>query len=474
MIPKLLNSTIDSLDLRLFSHSAASAWLTSQIPDFRQYKNNFDYSKNSEPFYIDFPDLGRFKLLHVGHPPYEFVFSNEEVGEIYLAAPEKFLSKFSINTGQLFLNFRSKFLQCQSDDYGLVDEFVANCFSNFFGKFLNSWVKVSRADLAADFSGVSFDWQDLSKLSTRARKKEGLNSFCSFSDLEEVRGILSELRPQTGNKGVSNVTSQNNHYEKLTPKHLDILLELTDRALNDGSVSRAIFAKNLQTAYIGRFGSKLYSRIYLKSAEIKVSGKDYLEPYWLEKGCQKEDSVWRVEFSLSGDFLKEFHDLESGDNLHHWQDFKKNIPKIWNYCTKDWMRHTTSENSLNSRSPNSEFWDCVTTAFPQDLNFCRLPIPAPPSEFLAAQILAQAKGCLRTFAALIIGGYNRAFGTGEKWADQEEVMQILIDEIGNDLNKDITFQQIQDRRSKYGCDDFSDTAFSAALRKSRMNLGKGS
>jgi hypothetical protein len=177
---------------------------------------------------------------------------------------------------------------------------------------------------------------------------------------------------------------------------------------------------------------------------------------------------------LSGDFLKEFHDLESGDNLHHWQDFKKNIPKIWNYCSKDWLRHTTAENSLNSRSPNSEFWDSVSTAFPEASDYHRASIPAPPSESLAAQILAQAKGCIRTFAALIIGGYNRAFGNGEKWNDQEEIFSILIDEIGNDLNTDITFQEIQERRAKYGCDDFSDTAFSAALRKSRMNLGKGS
>ena len=504
----LLNQTLDSLDLRLYSHSLPSTFTTSNLKEWREYKENFDYSKTQEECFFDFPLIGRFKLLPVGHAPYEFVLSNEEIAEIYVLNPDKFSTKFSKNTGQIFINFRSKFLQCQTDDYGLVDQICQNFYNLFFADIRSIYCKVSRADLAADCGSVSFGWQDLNNLCTRSRKKDGLSSFCTLKDLQEVRAILSKLRPLTGNKGASNDTSAKNHTEVpiLTTKQIDILLELTSQAIDDPSMSRAIFGQDLETAYIGRFGSKIYARIYRKSNEIKISGKDYLESYWQEKGWQQGDPVWRTEFSLSGDFLKEFliSDLnnedfiaiasnsfysgeeksfkkittetytECGTNLHDWHNFKNNIHRLWTYCTQNWLRHTTGENSLNSRSPNSPFWDCVCSAFEPDRNFCRLPLPAPPTESLAAQLLAQAKGCLKTFSALIIGGYNRAFGNGEYWADQKDIIPIMISEISKDLNHDINLSEIQARRSVYGCDDFSDTAFTAALRQHRMRLGRGS
>ena len=470
----LLNQTLDSLDLRLFSQSSFSFEFSSQLNAWRNFKENYDFA-NPKPYFENFNGLGTFELLPRGHSPYEFTFVNEEIGQIYLMNPDKFSTKFAINTGQFYINFRSKYLQCQSDDYGLVNQFVENLFSNFYDKLRNTWVKVSRSDLACDVGGAKFNWQDLTQLCARSRKKDGLSSFCTLQDLEEVRGVLSRLAPQNDNKGGCNRTSDKIHLEgvELTTKQLGILLELTNRAIDDPSMSRAIFGQDLQTAYIGRFGSKIYARIYLKSQEIKNSGKEYLTKFWQEKGWQEDDQVWRAEFSLSGDFLKEFH---AGDdlNLHHWQDFQNHLDKLWTYCTSDWLRHTTSENSTNSRSPNSEFWDCVSSAFAKDQNFCRLPLPAPPSETLAMQILAQAKGCLKSFAALIIGGFQSAYAQGEKDWNQKEYLELLINSVSQELHAEISIDDISERRSHYGCDEFSDTQFSAAIRAQRIRLGRGS
>lgn len=506
-MPQLLNQTLDSLDLRLFSHSAPNLGLTTEFQEWRNYKENFEHGK-TEPYFVDFLGLGRFQLLHRGHSPYEFTFVNEEIGQIYLVNPDKFSTKFAINTGQIYINFRSKYLQCQSDDYSLVDRFVSSCFDNFFQQLRNTWVKVSRADLACDVSGIKFNWQDLSLLCSRSRKLDGLSSFCTLSDLKEVRDVLSKLKPQIDNKGASNDTSPKFQTEAVTlnSKQISILQELVVQAIDSPSLSRAIFGKDLQTAYIGRFGSKIYARIYLKSEEIKINGKEWLTKIWENFGWQQGDQVWRTEFSLSGDFLKEFliSDLNQDDfislatssfydgqdksfkqitteayascgtNLHHWQDFKNNFYRLWTYCTRDWLRHTTGENSLNSRSPNSEYWDCVQSAFDKDLNFCRLPLPAPPSESLAAQLLAQAKGCLKTFSALIIGGWKMAYGNGLDDWHQKDFFHQMLDTISEDLKEDISFQDIEDRRNLYGCDDFTDTQFSTALRIHRMKLGRGS
>jgi hypothetical protein len=466
--PKLLNQTLDSLYLRLFSCSPPSAWLSSQIEKWREYKENYDYS--GQKLYIDLPLLGKFQLLYVGHTPYEFVLTNPEIGDIRLFNPHKFIGKAAIQTGQIYLDFRSKYLQCQTDDYGLIDQFIENTFDLFFQTKSNHWAKVSRADLAADFLGVDFQWSDLTKLCTRSRKKDGLTSFCSISDLQTVLDLLSSSKPQTCNKGGCNDSSQEFHTIKLTQSQLNILVDLTSQAVDDPTLSRAIFQKDLQTAYIGRFGSKIYARIYTKSAEIKISGKDYLESFWKEKGWQEGQKVTRVEFSLSGDFLNEF--WATDDNSQHWQNFRDNFSQIWTYCTSNWLRHTTGENSLNSRSPNSEFWDCVQTAFLPDHNFCRLPLPAPPTESLAGQLIKQGKGCFKTVAALIFGGFHKAFGYDQQ--DQKELLRVMLTELGNELHEDISFADIEERRDRYGCDEFSDTEFSHALRKHRMKLGVGS
>lgn len=476
----LLNQTIDSLYLRLFSCSSPSIWLQSQLEIWRQYKQDFSYSEPSE-HYIDLPNLGRFRLLHCGHSPYEFVLVNPEICDIRIYNPDKFLGKSAIQTGQIYLDFHSKYLQCQTDDYGLIDDFIENIYNLFYQATIAQWAKVSRVDLASDFSGFDFNWDDLNKFATRARKIDGLTTEQTLRQLEELNSMLvnaSMNQPLVCDKGGCNDTSLKTHTNEITnvttinfdDKQLTLLMNLVVDALNHPHLERVISTKFLQTAYIGRFGSKLYARIYNKSNEIKISGKDYLFSYWKEKGWQEGDQVTRAEFSLSGDFLKEFWATDENSQL--WTNFRSNIRQIWTYCTSNWLRHTTGENSLNSRSLNSEFWDCVTTAFDTDRNFLRMPLPAPPTETLAGQLLMQAKGCIKTFAALIIGGYHKAFGF--KHDEQIDYLSILVTEIGNDLQRDITFQDITHRRDRYGCDEFSDTAFSAALRKHRMKLGRGS
>ena len=471
----LLNQTIDSLYLRLFSCSPCSQYLQNSLVDWRSYKENYDYA-HPEKFFVDLPNLGRFRLLPCGHTPYEFVLTNDEIGDIRLYNPEKFISKSAIETGQLYIDFRSKYLQCQTDDYGLVSQFLENCYKIFFQtKTETAWIKVSRVDLAADFKDFDFTWQDLNLLCTRARKKDGLNTFASISDLEAVRDVLSKHLPQMCDKGGDKDSSPKIDFKeiKLTSSQIQILLELTNHAIDNPLLSRAIFGKELQTAYIGRFASKIYARIYVKSNEIKLSGKDYLYAYWKEKGWTDREKVIRVEFSLSGDFLKEF--WASDDNSQSWEYFKENINALWTYCTSDWLRHTTGENSLNSRSPNSEFWDCVSSAFNPDHNFLRLPVPAPPTESLAGQLFAQAKGCIKSGISLIVGGYQMAFGRKDSpdWSTSG-IVSILVEELAKELHDDITLEDIADRRSHYGCDEFSDTQFSAALRKHRLKLGRGS
>lgn len=464
----LLNRLIDSLYLRVGSRSIASAWLLSHLQDFRDYKENFDYSK-PEPFYLEFSNLGKFRLLPSGNAPYEFVFTNPEICDIRFFNPEKFISTAALQTGQIYLDFHSKYLQSLQGNYSIISQFIADIKSLCFQFESSHFAAISRADLAADFSGFGLGWDDLKLFATRARKIDG---FAAGEDAESILSSLDTLIPRMCDKGGDNASFTENSQIPLTLSvdQYKLIRELLDNEINTPFLDRVICRKNLQTIYIGRFASKLYARLYTKSKEIKVSQKEYMRDIWLAAGWNTEDEVVRTEFSCSGDFLREF--FVNGVELRDWYHFIENIPQLWSYLTTNWLRHTTGENDVISRSPNSEFWETVQIAFEYSPNFERSPKPAPPSETLVGQLFAQARGCIKTGTALILGGYHKAFGYPK--SEQIEYLEILLDEIGKELKEEITFQDIEERRDFYGCDEFSDTMFSAALRKHRLKLGRGS
>jgi len=483
MIPdlKILNQTIDSLYLRLFSCSEPSAFLDNLAAEMRLYKQDFSYSEPSV-YFVDLPNLGRFEVISHGHAPYEFILTNPEICDIRIWNTDRFISPAAIDTGHIYLDFHSKYLQCQSDDYGLVDDFIKNIFELFYINIIGDWAKVSRADLAVDIQGFDFLWEDLQKFAKRSRKIDALSTEDYYlSQLGEIQEKI--LKPQMCDKGGSNFTSLKIQHEtdtgntllELNPEQLAALKELLNLELNSPSLTRLIFAKKLQTCYFGRFGSKLYARTYIKDREIKISGKEFLKDFWLANGWDNESQVVRHEFSMSGDFLREFHcdPVISRDGCLHWKDFKRAIPQIWIYLTSDWLRHTTAENSLNSRSPNSEFWDCVSSAFsPATPIYQRESIPPLASEKLAGQIISQAIGCIRTASALIIGGWAKAY----HWlsGEQEDYLPELLHALSDEILDSIQFTDIKAKRDHYGIDEFTDTQFSAALRRDKLKLGRGS
>jgi hypothetical protein len=312
MIPlKLLNQTIDSLNLRLYSCSAPSPFLESLTPEMRLFKEDYRYDSPSQ-YFVDLPNLGRFEVLHKGNTPYEFVLMNKEIADIRVFNPDKFISKAAIDTGHLYINFHSKYLQCQSDDYHQVDDFVENCFQLFYQNKTADWCKVSRADLACDVQGFDFNWQDLKKFAKRSRKLEPMTL---QEYIDDINAIFDLITPQMYDKGGCNDTSLKSHTDEetgnltitLNPSQIASLSRLLKSEANNPELTRLIMTEEIQTCYFGRFGSKLYARLYNKSREIVISGKEFLRDIWLSNGWDGESKVVRSEFSLAGEFLREFH-----------------------------------------------------------------------------------------------------------------------------------------------------------------------
>lgn len=79
------------------------------------------------------------------------------------------------------------------------------------------------------------------------------------------------------------------------------------------------------------FGGVISGRLYDKTEEIKESGKYYLKTIWQEKGWSEGQRVWRLEFQLERQFLKQM-------SVNGLSDFIDVSNDIWRYCTDDWLR----------------------------------------------------------------------------------------------------------------------------------------
>ncbi len=101
----------------------------------------------------------------------------------------------------------------------------------------------------------------------------------------------------------------------------------------------------------------LSARIYDKTAEIKVSQKEWFRDYWLKEDWDGETTVIRCEFQARRDFLK---DME----VNTFEDLIERLADIWRYCTHDWLRICHVGSATNqARWKCKEFWQIIQNSF---------------------------------------------------------------------------------------------------------------
>ena len=106
---RVLNVVVDSLDVRLFRRASPSWLLARHVPIWRNIVENFEFGDS--PTYVQLENLGTFRLKIGGRQPYEFVLINPQICDIRIWNPERWSSKSAAQTGQIYVSFRSVFLQ---------------------------------------------------------------------------------------------------------------------------------------------------------------------------------------------------------------------------------------------------------------------------------------------------------------------------------------------------------------------------
>lgn len=98
-------------------------------------------------------------------------------------------------------------------------------------------------------------------------------------------------------------------------------------------------------------GGVISARLYNKVEEILYSGKPWVMNLWQLAGWHIGEPVWRLEFELKRDFLKE-------RGLSSLEDVLEHLNSLWSYATTEWLRLTVpnEEDATRTRWPIHPLW----------------------------------------------------------------------------------------------------------------------
>ena len=500
--PRVLNYGIDSWDIRVSRNLEPSQWLrdcTARLRKSREklYANVEKWNANLEVI----PGVGTFQALPKAKH-YEFVLVNPEICDIRIWNPDQWLNavapkpvqggKPCDGTGQLYFSIRSRLIQFNGPQAAL--DLVEKAVAFLTGEpmplvasrpFRNEFTRTSRFDLFADVEASKpVTIEDVMKRFTcRARKRDfWLEPFSDALEQEFISKSKDETRnaeglPLLNNKGgdlfMRNLRKRCERDRRFAFQVEEMLRDVLGVGI-DAGLSRVVASggRELQTAYFGRFASPLYARVYDKIASLPVQGKEYMRDVWRDAGWDEERPVWRFEFSMSGDFLRAAQSLMHG--VPDLRDAKTTLmaaPGLWAYLTRTWLKHCKPSRDENaSRWEESTLWKAVQGAFTQMTPIVRIqPEPCPDE----GQLMAQAKGVVTSIGAMLSSPrYQRGLDleTGEVFDAKAEIIKRLFEYLHSDEGQ----EKLEDRISRFGLDEHSDTVFSATVRSEQLLEGRGS
>jgi hypothetical protein len=193
--------------------------------------------------------------------------------------------------------------------YGFLAEFLRASFT----------LQVSEVHLCVDMAGWDLSLNDMSAFITRSRSK-GLRLGSEAADAE-----------------------------------LDASLEVAGPFTAPTDVQLQFAGRRLATLDFSK-GAPHACCLYDKTAEIAVSRKNWMQEVWKSNGWDGEARVTRVKFLYKRECLREMKVEEA-------YAFLDQVPSLWAYSTKHWLRHTIPNGDPNrARWPVSSLWRLVEQA----------------------------------------------------------------------------------------------------------------
>jgi hypothetical protein len=496
--PKLVNRVVDSLFVRVSRNQNPSDWLQERIKVWREHRIKRYADHDLEPLLEEIEGLGTFQVMN-GKNRYEFALVNPEIMSIRIWNPDRWKRAIGNQTGQLMLEYRSKFLQfCGVDAASSLLEQVVKVFCGepLLHKGIapknEEFNRISRIDLACDVQlSRGLKEPDLEWHTCRARKRQGY--FDPWS--EQLEDTIKQYqkreakptgkpgrtpRPHLDNKGGDDPLEmpvcrlvQGKKASQITLREALAAMGIDpSAAVVTGVISSA--QKGLQTVYFGRFGSELYGRRYDKLASLQVQDKAYMRDVWLANGWDGESPVWRTEFSLSGDLLKAWTIRGGTHDLRDIGLTLAALPELWAYLTCEWLVERQKQRKKPDRKrlgelPSSEAWQVVQNAWvkPVEAATREKPKPRPIYE----QLIKQVQGCIKSVLAMASSPAHARFVAKIIKGDEViDPVQNVFADLMMDVLKPESQAEIAKRQAKFGLDAYSDTVVTALMRRESIEL----
>ncbi|MEJ1339685.1 MAG: replication initiation factor [Candidatus Sedimenticola sp. (ex Thyasira tokunagai)] len=190
---------------------------------------------------------------------------------------------------------------------------------------------------------------------------------------EDLSSVIASLGCITGGPGVSRVDLC-----------VDFTTDVDVESIQEGdwvTRARTFNRYSVQRIFSGLtigLGGIISARLYDKTLELEKSHKDYLKAIWGDLGWNGHSRVWRLEFQLKRDFLKQL-------GIRTFSDLTGNLGALWLYATSEWLRLTCPDptDSTQSRWPLHPLWESLQAVNWGSSHSCdrqHTPKGRPPSD----------------------------------------------------------------------------------------------
>ena len=164
---------------------------------------------------------------------------------------------------------------------------------------------------------------------------------------EELRGIISELAVISEAPTVSRIDACVDFSTSFDLESISRHDWVTRAKRISQFVENGVF-----TGWSIGLGGAISGRLYDKTEEIRVKNKSYFEEIWRDLGWDGNTPVWRLEFQVKRDALRNFKELNTSDYLLL-------SGQLWPYLTTEWLRLTrpSEVDETRSRWPTHPLWE---------------------------------------------------------------------------------------------------------------------
>ncbi|MBA4030439.1 MAG: hypothetical protein C0478_06050 [Planctomyces sp.] len=211
------------------------------------------------------------------------------------------------------------------------------------------------------------------------------------------------------------------------PAGLSLPFLLAHRVPQHVTHSHIMTGESLETFYHGAKKTPVQLRIYDKAKEVLQGGtKLWFYDLW---NVEPEACVWRIEFQIRRERLKEF-------SIHTVEDLVEKSGGLWRYLTEDWFSLRAQDDSNTSRRTVLPWWQVVQACAEQFGPSMKLTRTLDSASADSAWYVNHIAGCTVGFAAR------------EQLKSLDEALPVLVERVRayferNDFRRKLTVKSIQ-------------------------------